>query len=181
MKKNKKSLKLGLRFLGDIFIDCISYVRRFGESIARACYWGWALRDSHDWDHGYLDRIVALKLRRMLTAQLGPQSYHSPECPNYLPKVRSLKLAVKLAERLQADKYHDNPKYPLDYTFKRMGHTDEYATFQMVLQNPVRKEKASELYLKLAMDEFARKDRRQDRDRAILYRIIAKYGTYWWD
>jgi hypothetical protein len=184
-KKKKKSkvarLKFYLECVRALFFDCLSFVRRFCSSVKRACYWGWALRNNHDWDHGYLDTMVALKLRRMLNAQVGPQSYHDPECKNYLPKVRSLKLAVKLAERLQADKYHESPKYPLDYTFERTERTEEYATFEMVAQNPFRKEKASELYLRLAMDEYARLDRREDRDRQIMYRIIAKYGTFWWD
>lgn len=177
MKKDKKSLKLGLRFLGDIFIDCISYVRRLGESIARACYWGWALRHNHDWDYAYLDHIMLLKLRRMHRLMAGSESMHDPSCQNYAPKMRSLKLALKLAERLQADKYYANVKYPID--FKLEPATEKY--FKMVQINPATKMPATKLYLQLALEEWARLDRRQDRDRQIMYRIIAKYGTYWWD
>jgi hypothetical protein len=181
MKQMKKIKNFYIPVILGALSDAAQLVRRFGKTVARACYWGWTLRDSHDWDHGYLDTMVALKLRRMLDAQIGPQSYHSPECPNYLPKVRSLKLAVKLAERLQADKYNDSPKYPLDFKFEQTEKSQKQVTFQMVPYNPARKEKASELYQKLALDEWARHDRRRDRDRQIMYRIIAKYGTFWWD
>lgn len=140
-------------------------------------YWGWAMRHNHDWDYEHLLEVNVLKLRRMHALFSSPDSYHSPDCINYLPKMKSLRLALKLGQRILDDKYDDHLVNNVDVRFEPNGDT----TYIMVLVDSKTKRKLTDEELKVRHELWARADRRKDRDRKIFYSILAKYSIYWWD
>ena len=74
---------------------------------------GWS---NYDFDHAYLLEIQVMKLKRMLDC-FENYGHHCHTCPNYKPKMKSLRLAIKLGEKLRTDAYQ---KF-LDIYLKKYG------------------------------------------------------------
>jgi hypothetical protein len=136
------------------------------------------MRDNHDWDAGYLMQMEVLKLKRMLKHFEGPDSHHSPDCENYKPKMKSLRLAIKLGERYLADDYY---KSTVNFEMDIKLYSKDDKLYQIVWIDVDTGQPATKEKLEAWRAEYDRADEKQERDRSLFYRIIEKYGNYWWD
>jgi hypothetical protein len=147
------------------------------EQLKRMIYWAWALRNSHDWDHTELLKMEVLKLKRMLQVFESPNSYHSPECENYKPKMKSLRLAVKIGELLlKGDFYSKN--FNVDHTCTPANEKG-FLGFTAVHKDtriPLTEEELSAYYNRLRLIST-----RETQLSQTFYKIITKYHQYWWD
>lgn len=152
----------------------------------RAVVWGYRLRNSYPWNSGALLEMEVMKLKELLDF-FENHGYHDPECETYKPKMKSLRLAIKLGDLLLNDEY---TKY-YDLYIKTWGET--HCEFEEIVAGrfkgnyrlirlrdgkvwePCEKEKAE-------LDEAWKKDaRRQQKHRRWFYGIIAQHGERWWD
>lgn len=147
------------------------------ERIERMAYWAWALRDSHDWDHVDLLKMEVLKLKRMLAEFESPKSYHSPTCENYKPKMRSIRLAIKLGDILiSGDRFAKD--LGVDYIFTPSGE-DRFLTMTPVHADT--RVPLSEPELATYHERLRLMGVREDELSQTFYKILAKYHRYWWD
>lgn len=181
-----KYLELAYAYLYDFTIGNIrQYYRKICRSLAFARI-GW---DNFDFDYRPLVELELFKLKRMLHL-FENSGYHSEECPNYKPKMKSIRLAIKLGERwLNHDycKFHDL-------------HEKKWGKLQTNLDNPLPEDYTPEGNLRwrswrngakteeekrqehLEFFEAVRKDDRlEERDIKNFYKILAKYSRYYWD
>jgi hypothetical protein len=170
----------------DVAEDLYYEVRAFYQMVRRALTWGWRLRKSYDWDPGYLLEMEVQKLKDMLY-YIEIHGIHDPDCETYKPKMKSLRLAIKLGDLLLKDEY---TKF-YDLHTKAWGETE--MAWEEILEGPSKgnyklywtrdkkrvefseQEKAE---LSIAWEKDAR---REQKHRDLFYRIIATHGQRWWD
>lgn len=149
-------------YLYDYFI---SPVAQFFKKLKRAIAFfiiGW---NNFDWDHAYLMELEVFKLKRLLY-EFENFGYHSPECKNYKPKMKSLKLAIKLGEMLSEGDYF---KFT-GLHYKKWNRPVDLWTYKM-------QEDEKNEFLEAANKD----DRIEAKHRRWFYNIIRDYGRYWWD
>jgi hypothetical protein len=74
-------------------------IKRIYEKIGRMIFWGWNLRDSHDWDYFYIFHILELKLERIYdTISEGPVDWDYDE--EHRNAIQSLEKCVGLLKCL---------------------------------------------------------------------------------
>lgn len=145
------------------------------------CYWAWALRHNYDWDSHFALEVLVLKLRRM-EHYFVREGYHDPACSNWKPKMKSLRLALKLGDRLLKSEYgqhieaFERSHGTIGHRFERVPDTS-YSTMRMTVGGI----DATEAQMKAWHAAWAADERREERDRHLFYKIVAKYSPYWWD
>jgi len=156
---------------------------RYYKKLCRALAYfqlGW---NNVDFDSEALTEMEVFKLKRLLYL-FENYGYHSETCINYKPKMKSLKLAIKLGERFLTHDYsrftaaHDKKYGKLDTDFERIEGSDYYRMID--IKNGVKYTKTEE-EVKDMLDSYRADEREQMRDRRNFYRIIEKYGRHWWD
>jgi hypothetical protein len=139
--------------------------------------------NNYDWDDGYLHQLVLFKLKRM-QYEFIHNGYHAEECVNYKPKMKSLKLAIKLMERVVK---HDYNRF-LDIHYAKWGqpryvfepYKDGMSKMTTIIDS-VKTEEDEITERNERIEAYNRDDRIEARDLRLAYAIIGKYSKYWWD
>lgn len=164
-------------------------MRSFIEQIKRFFYWGWTLRKSFDFDYGYTEQLLLLKLKRLLhTMNTDPYHmnledlYKYKDDPNNtqfdkdwaisaIKGHRALICVIKLLERRLNDSYY----------WDFVGITAYYE------QNPInfdsfneRTEEDRLRYINILKPMLDAERRLIDRDKKLIYNILYKYSDHWW-
>lgn len=153
-------------------------IRRLYNQIGRSIAWarlGW---NSYDWDHAYLLEMMIFKMKRMQKACFE-EGHHIPD--KHSPQ--SLKLCIKLGEKLFKDDYHyhhslhDAKWGKIDFVKK----TDKEGREYTGMGRPgVPKEKEAEERAEF-LEACHKDDSIKARDTRWFYGIMAKYQEAWWD
>lgn len=151
---------------------------RFYRQVSRSLAWAKLAWNNYDWDHGYLMEVIVFKLKRMEKEILN--GHHIPD------KVtnQSLKLCVKLGEKLRKDDYHyfgglHNAKWgPVEFIEKTDKATGRTYTGMGRSGIPVEKEEQERAEF---VEAYRKDDSIKARDTRWFYGIMAKYQEYWWD
>ena len=127
----------------------------FYERVCRFFYWGWKLKDSHDWDYYYLNQIIHFKLVRMKK--------------RLIDDAKAGKLAVYCEWQVkEKDRAHRMLLTSVELS-RRLMNEDEYLWDQYV---------AGKIS---ATTYFKKNEAKQARDRKYFYEILEKWGRYWWE
>lgn len=149
---------------------------------------GWS---NGDFDNGYLNELILFKLERMLYF-FEHKGYHSTECINYKPKMKSLKLAIKLLKKINKDHYlmfsnlHDKKwgEQVVTYVPHLYDNSNKknIKTYKMefTVENADTPEK-QKIERQERLDAYRADDRLKQKDVKRVFNIIAKYSEYWWD
>ena len=136
---------------------------------------GW---NNYDWDHAYLLEVMIFKMKRMQKACFE-EGHHVPE---KLPE-QSLRLAIKLGEKLLKDDYH----YHSTLHSEKWGElefiekTDESGRkYTGMGRSGVSPEQEDQERAE-AMEAYRKDDSVKARDSRWFYSIIQKYNESWWD
>lgn len=153
------------------------FFRAVRRSIAYARF-GW---NNHDYDHSYFLDALRFKLQRMY-AYLVKETNTKQE----KPVLQSLRLAVRLAEKLTNDDYH----YFLDQHDKKWGPAEMETTpaedgFKGSLVTFKRPKATSKKKIAQERKEFRQAvesdEQIRARDARWLFSIMEKYYQHWWD
>jgi len=164
------------------------------ERIKRFFFWGWTLKDNHDWDSGYLEQMILIKLKRMKHAldndpyNMNESDYrrelftcNESERPNLLLNLKAhkaLRLCIALFNRILTESYYDKISglehywslYTLDFKdstiVTRCVETNELA-------DPA-------VYRDIFLNAANSENRLKDRDRKLLYKLMGEYIQGWW-
>lgn len=151
------------------------WLRNKYEQIRRFFYWGWNLRNNADYDYGFLEELLYIKLARLYKELSKPSPFFSMT-PGGL---RKLKCAEIIAERLFRDNYVINQYKSIE---KRYGieHHDliwEKDSFEF-RNNLTKHEKYVKHQYRLA---GKRADQQEKNEKLALYSILSKYSQTWWN
>lgn len=166
-----------------IYDNTVVLVRHYYRKATRALAFAKIGFNSYDFDSYYIVELEVFKLKRMLYL-FENHGHHSESCENYKPKMKSIRLAIKLGERYMNRDYFRF----YDIHNKKWGKTEmgfepiEGSThFLMITLKNGSKYERSEQETKELLESSYADDREKDRDRRNFYRIIEKYGRLWWD
>lgn len=180
-------IRRGLDKIYDIFIfEPIWFVKKTYRAIKRFIDYGKVGWNSYEWDHSYLLKLLKFKLVRMKYAL---ENGHS-ECDKHT--TQSLRACVKLLDRLIEDKYN----YWSEKNYKKWGRpefdfvkmtdhpfSDEFGPLHEMVDR--RHRDMSEEEILKERDDFMlaieKDDAHRERDARLLFSIMSKYYTYWWD
>jgi hypothetical protein len=158
----------------DWFWPIVRIYRQIGRSLAWARF-AW---NNYDWDNAYLYDVMIFKMKRMEYALLNGVA------EPYREKMKSLKLAIKLAEKLRNEDYHHftglhGEKWgELEFVKKVDEKTGrEYTGMERSGITPETKEQERSEF----MEACRLDDSIKIRDTRWFYGILAKYQDYWWD
>lgn len=194
--KNRPQWFRDLMFEVDHFIDekirwPWRYVTRvFWERLGRALRYftiGWL---NHDFDAIFMHELLLFKLKRMQYCFIH-YGYHSEDCENYKPKMKSLALAIKLLERYCKNDYnrwsdmHERKWGPLTHKSIKVEGSENKVYgphYRMEFSRPnAITEQEKEQERKESMEAYNKDDKESERDIRIVYQIVSKYHRYWWD
>jgi ABC-type arginine transport system ATPase subunit len=77
-------------------------INKIFNQIKNFFYWGWKLRESHDWDYWFLYEIMYLKMKRMRNAIKNGHIVWSEKNDKKMAE------AIELLHRLMYNDYMDN-------------------------------------------------------------------------
>lgn len=165
------------------------FLRRHLRRFKRACSYFKFGYNNHEWDNGYLHRLTLFKLKRMQRFFTEGGS-HSPECPNYIPKMKSLDVAIMLLEKFLKDEtkfldLHSKKWGELKWEFVQVPGSENEPLgpySRCVISRPnalTEEEKIEEREERL--EAYSIDDRRQQRFLETAYKIIGKHSQRWWD
>lgn len=169
--------------------DMFSYITVvFPERLSRSFSFakeGWL---NYDFDADYVHELVLFKLKRMEYTFIH-HGYHSEECENYIPKMKSLKLCIKLLDIYCNDKsaihmnHHTRQWGELKmYTVKAEISETYGQLFKIISERPfavTKEEKGRER--EGSRIAYEADHNRNERILATAYKIVAKYHRHWWD
>ena len=162
---------------------------RISRSFAYARF-GWL---NYDFDYSCIHELLLFKLKRMVYV-FETYGYHSEECSNYPPKMKSIKLTIKLLEKYCNNDYsrfldmHEKkwgPRTVKHIPVDALGNIvpreeAKYFRFKTSHKNAV-----TDAEIKQEREEFLKaydKDEREkEKHLRWAYEIITKYHRYWWD
>lgn len=140
------------------------------------------LRKDFDWDSAYIYQLLLFKLKRTKKACIDEGHHYDDN-----NEEKSLRIAIKLCERLWKHDYmdrwhrkHDAKWGELKTWFEELD--DGSGCSRMHFERPNAKtpeEKEQERKEMLAGLKLEAKIEQRDRD--LLFKIMAKYMPYWWD
>jgi len=145
-------------------------LRHIYRKILRMIWWGWKLRNSYDWDHGYLDEIIYLKLYRMQKemSQRGHCVWNSDPKSKEYHLMRKLEQAVYTARIIS--KVYEEPIFKI----QTKKHEEKYGEITMLWEFGGEEWAA---YHKIDKDHGLR----IKQYRKHLHTLLYKYGDMWWD
>jgi len=141
------------------------------ETIKRFFFWGWKLRNNHDWDGAYMYEIIYIKLSRMYYCFLndGHCVWNSSKD---MKDMRKLYECKELAKRLREGEYHS-------YIHK---HYDKWCPNLDIILHLNRRNEDRSLAEKIEFKVACKKDNAQYKvDKERFDYLFSKYLTTWWD
>ena len=169
----------------------------FLETLKRMFYWGYTLRKSGDYDFGFCEQVLLLKLKRLREAMNTckwhmslPDLYealkepiiedYEREC--YIANIkayRALNVVIQLLERQQD--YNFYGEFSGLYDFIGNYASDRPDALSAVLDRGLEKIiLPHEEYRKRLLQLREIDGRMEERDRIWAYSLIAKYSRSWW-
>jgi hypothetical protein len=144
------------------------------ETVKRMFYWGWKMRDNHDWDFHYVYIMLYYKLDRMSKAMIN-KGHLEWQYEENKRVVRYLKMATECARRLA---FEEDNRYSHQFLDK-YGFRSSWSK-QLKLKSkgePISKELYDRLYkASLDKDKNYRKYLKDN-----LYKALNTFGEHWWD
>lgn len=181
--------KLAIHPYFEKFFDAYYNVTAFIEWCKRAIAYARVGYKNYDFDALSIENYLLFKLKRVerclvngtcdLTVEMGPK------------KMKAIRLCIKLLTRLTDGSYHrfldmHHAKWGVgEMTFTKVEGTENkpggpYSTMDIVYakaNTPELKAQQRKEYMEAVYAD----DREESRDRRLVYAIIQKYITYWWD
>lgn len=174
-------------YLHDWFDPVHNVINWFRNTYARICrffFWGWKLRNSHDWDGHTLYEIIHLKLERMDKEMLNKghlawQYEEKKRC------YRTLKIAKEAARRLSkgrledraVTKFHDT----YGYTFKGQEKRDNCLSHIFGMDQEPKILLSEGLYKKLQKSAWKEDADRLQYHKDLLFNTLNKWLEHYWD
>jgi hypothetical protein len=141
------------------------------ETIKRFFFWGWKLRNNHDWDGAYMYEIIYIKLSRMYDCFLKDGHCMWNDGSDKIG-MRRLSECKELARRLREESYHK-------YVSK---HYDKYYPGFDLNRLLNRRNEDRSLAEILEFKAACKKDSTQYKvDKERFDYLFSKYLTSWWD
>jgi hypothetical protein len=145
--------------------------------------WGWRLRNNVEWDYYALLELEVLKLRELLH-NFETYGSHDPACPSYGPKMKSLRLAIKLGDLLLRDSYL---KF-VEAHYAKWGRPkivfkpeESKITSKLEWERDGKPHKPSAQETTELREAWEADHRREQKHRRWFYAIIREHGQRWWD
>lgn len=165
------------KFIGNMTFPFRNFYRR----ICFFLFWGWTLKDSHDWDHYHLYDLLFIKMNRMRKAL----AEGSTEKRVLARKLKKMDVAIGLCKKLRDDDYSENTDKVEQKWGKLQFVTDPTNNpkiyrgrfFNQNALNPEQQKQADKDRSKAVKADY----RKQERDRKKLFTIIADNIETWWD
>ena len=150
--------------------------------ISRMVWWAWKLRDSYDWDFGYVYEINQLKLERMIREfrTNGHCVWNTQNPPS--KEFKRLLEAAELAKRLHhPDDENDHVSQVYESFKDKDAPTDSWSSKFFSEYYLDAKPIDTKLYRHIQKKARAKDKARQDATRRRYYHLLEKYGERWWD
>lgn len=186
-----------LDWVSDKIHDFLNFFRIRKERIEKFFYWGWKLRNNHDWDYAFLYEIMYLKLTRMRISFLEKgncvwnQDVKSEEYQKLMPKLdKAINLSYNLFnssnpmfykeelwdkhEQKWGEYIHEDSKISYTGTGKELYKMNFHRVKVVDEETRNREQEDS----KKIIDECVRA---YHKDKKELYDILRDYGDYFWD
>lgn len=168
-----------------MFKQIKTFTRGIIRQIRNFFYWGWKLRHDRNYDFGYLEEMLLMKLIAMRNyfRDYGVHSWCQDEDSDERIDWKALELTIKLLEKSIA---HDNGESILKNNLDKWGewvyHDEEGGS----ILNRVRPEKViteedKQQWKKEWYGQNVREDNIARKYRKIAYRLMEIYGRRWWD
>jgi hypothetical protein len=167
----------------DKFDDMVRPVKVIPHKFSRSLAFAKIGYNSHDFDDYYLVELEVFKLKRMLYL-FENHGHHCPTCDTYIPKMKSIKLAIKLGEKwLNSDYFRFWDLHNKKYGDTEIGWESipNSTNSLMITLKDGKKYERSEEERKSLIDSHRKDEREKEKHRQLFYKIIAKYGRYYWD
>jgi hypothetical protein len=160
----------------------LNKLRGFCKRVRRS--WDYAVLgwSNYDFDYGYLLAVLRFKLERMHKFLSGPDAIATHD----KPALQSLRLAARLAKKLETDEYiffvdRHNEKWKHVPTHEHIEPTpDERKAGIGMISRPIRTPETAAArteYIRAVEDD----QKIRARDLRWLFSIIEEYHTRWWD
>jgi hypothetical protein len=169
----------------------------FFETIKRMFYWAWTMRSSHDYDFGFTEQVLLLKLKRLRDA-MNTSKYHmnlqdlyealkdptiedfDREC--YIANIkahRALNVVIELLERQQDYSFYGD--FSGLYNFIQNYRSDRPDALSEILDRHKHKITIPHEEYRKRLLHFREIDgRMEERDKRWAYSLIAKFSPCWW-
>lgn len=165
------------KFFGNLVFPFKNFFRR----VSFFLFWGWTLKDSHDWDYYHLYELINIKLKRMRKALENGFT----EKRTLKRMLKSLDQAIALSDKLLNNDYSERTDkveakwgklvFVTDPTDNPRIHSGRF--FNENALNPEQQKQADrERRVAVYAD-----DRQRARDRIKLFKIIGENIETWWD
>jgi hypothetical protein len=155
-------------------------------------YYGWALKDSYDFDNYYLDEIILLKLQRMRACFSSEEFHHNRwSLKEELSSTNQIEFKQGLVEQYKADvaldiciallkrrmeaSYYDT-LVGLEKLYEGTEHKFEDSTITLLVNG----EPASVEFKKKLNDARHLSAEIEARDQKLFYYLLQKYTNHWW-
>lgn len=160
-------------------------VRNFANQFMNFFYWGWKLRNDQDYDYGYLEEMLLMKLKSMhgYFKNFGHLAWNQDENSEERADWKALELTIKLLEKVIA---HNNGKDILKHDLAKWGewvHHDEEGGSILSKFRPSKalSEEDKKQWKEEWWEQMDKEGRICLKYRKLVYRLMEKYGRAWWD
>lgn len=159
-------------------------VIRFFETLQRMFYWAWKMRSNYDWDYGYVEQMMLLKLKRLLHA-METSPWHRNL--NYLYEALPTETGFDRENTIQCIKAHRalilcvrilERRTDSDAYYRISGLQAFYEKNPIDIENINSVESRERFVASRPMIESM--DRMEARDKKFLYDLLYKYSEGWW-
>lgn len=149
-------------------------ISKYWDKICRFFYWGWKMRNSYDWDSGFVYEMLQLKLQRMVKA-----CYHDGNHV-WSPKSRQYKALVECIELCKRVNGSETPYY--DRFTAEFGPGARYR-FEPIENSDCVKllDDNTAFYKKLRRLAFTEDQKLEKQRKERLFHLMAKWSDFWWD
>jgi len=180
-------MKQYLENIVEFYHDKAGDMRHFFSCVGRFFYWGWALKESYDFDYGCLEEMIYLKLKRMAVVFEQDDMHcwcNDEDCDEY-HEYRAFLLALKLAERLNTRSDIVYAKYAEEKHTERWGEYDFNREKEKGILFSIRRKNIvteDDIILERKQNRalLDLSHRIYQRDRRNFYAILDKYARNWW-
>ncbi len=139
--------------------------RTFIRRVKAFFFWGWALRDSVDWDFESIYDILEIKFKRIHTCLKVDPYYGNPKA------LKKLQVCINLIDRLKSDSYVDLacPKFKEISTRRLKQYTEDGILIKFSKEDS-----------KIIKRAWKDADNLEKQDREMLFSLITKNINKWW-
>ena len=178
--KHQNNFICGTLYTGYYYfiLNTIRNIKRFFSAVRR--FWdygklGWA---SYDWDYVYLLILIRFKLKRIKAAL--ENAYHTLDKTS----IQSTRICIGLLDRLISDEYNQwKERHCSKWGKPTLDKEDYDGTLYSITDNRYKSMTSDQITQE--QDEYIiAQDRDKDhkkRDIHLLFNIMSKYYTWWWD